>query len=174
MLNSKIVLFLLALFFAPSFEVEQALGLEEDHKFYYSRTTMRPSRQGYALEIEMRIFTDDLELAIDRENELTRLGTLVESNDANFRIEDYIRSNFGIYINDQFTDYRFFGKEVDFDITYCYMEASIPHDIYTFEVQNTILMEFFPSQVNEIDVRLNGTRKRLMLTYEWPSELINY
>lgn len=145
-----------------------------DHRFYYSRTVMRPSRQGHTLEIEMRLFTDDLELAIDREGDLTRLGTDLEASDANFRIEDYLRSHFALYINDQFTDYRFWGKEVDFDITYCYMEASLPRDVKAFEVLNRVLMDVYPDQVNEIDVTLNGVRKRYSMTIEWPAYLITY
>ncbi len=135
---------------------------------------MRPSRQGHTLEIEMRLFTDDLELAIDLEDDYTRLGTPDESSDANFRIEDYLRSHFALYINDQFTDYRFWGKEVDFDITYCYMEASLPRDVKSFEVLNRVLMDVYPGQVNEIDVSLNGVRKRLSMTIEWPAQLITY
>lgn len=145
-----------------------------DHRFYYSRTVMRPSRQGHTLEIEMRLFTDDLEYAIDLDDDYTRLGTPEESSDANFRIEDYLRSHFALYINDQFTDFRFWGKEVDFDITYCYMEASLPRDVNSFEVLNRVLMDVYNDQVNEIDVTLNGVRKRFSLTIEWPAHLLTY
>lgn len=144
------------------------------HKFYFSRTIIRPSRMGLSLEIEMRLFTDDLERAIDLEDDLTRLGTADEARDANFRIEDYIRRHFALYINDQFSDYRFFGKDVDFDLTYCYMECTLPRAVNSFEVQNTVLMDVYYEQVNEVDVSVNGIRKRLMLTYDFPSQLLNY
>ncbi len=144
------------------------------HKFYYSRTSMQPSRMGHTLEIEMRFFTDDLENAIATEDDGIYLGTDRESNQANFKIEDYIRNHFGFYLNDQYVDYRFYGKEVEFDITYCYLECSLPRDVNSFEVQNTMLMELFYEQVNEIDVTLNGIRKRLLLTYEQPAQLITF
>lgn len=144
------------------------------HKFYYSRTSMQPSRMGHTLEIEMRFFTDDLEAAIATEDDGVFLGTDRESTHANFMIEDYIRSHFGFYLNGQYVDYRFFGKEVEFDITYCYLECTLPRKVNSFEVQNTALMELFYDQVNEIDVTLNGVRKRLLLTYEQPAQLITF
>jgi hypothetical protein len=145
-----------------------------DHRFYYSRTVIRPSRFAHTLEMEMRLFTDDLELAIDNDEERSFLGTDRESSNANYLIENYLRQHFALYINDQYVDFRFFGKEVDFDITYCYLECSIPRSIHSFEIQNTALMDVYYEQVNEIDVTLNGIRKRLMLNYEQPSALMTF
>lgn len=135
---------------------------------------MRQSFDGSKLEIEMRLFTDDLELAISDDGDPLRLGSDHERSDAKFRIEDYLRQHFIVYINDQFTDYRFWGKEVDYDITYCFLELTLPPEVFVIQMQNTLLMDVYPEQVNEVEVTLMRSTRRLNFNYEWPNQMIQY
>ena len=145
-----------------------------EHKFYYSRTSIRHNLMNNSLEIEMRLFTDDLERAISWDEEPMRLGTTDESNEARFRVEDYIRSHFSIFINNQYFDYKFWGKETDYDITYCYFELVLPPDVSVIEIRNSVLMDVYIDQVNEIDLSIRRTTKRITLTSQWPAESISY
>jgi hypothetical protein len=144
------------------------------HQFYFSRTVMRQSLDGSKLEIEMRFFTDDLELAISDDGEPFRLGSDRERSDTKFRIEDYLRQHFIVYINDQFTDYRFWGKEVDYDITYCFLELTLPPDVFVVQIQNTVLMDVYPEQVNEVEFIMMQSTRRLTLNYQWPVQTIQF
>jgi hypothetical protein len=144
------------------------------HQFYFSRTVMRQSLDGSKLEIEMRFFTDDLELAISDDGEPFRLGSDRERSDTKFRIEDYLRQHFIVYINDQFTDYRFWGKEVDYDITYCFLELTLPPDVFVVQIQNTVLIDVYPEQVNEVEFIMMRSTRRLTLNYQWPVQTIQF
>lgn len=144
------------------------------HQFYFSRTVMRQSLDGSKMEIEMRFFTDDLELAISDDGEPFRLGSDRERSDTKFRIEDYLRQHFMVYINDQFTDYRFWGKEVDYDITYCFLELTLPPDVFVVQIQNTVLMDVYPEQVNEVEFMMMRSTRRLTLNYQWPVQTIQF
>lgn len=146
----------------------------EGHQFYFSRTVMRQSLDGSKLEIEMRLFTDDLELAISDDGEPFRLGSDRERSDAKFRIEDYIRQHFMVYINDQYTDLQFWGKEVDFDITYCFLELTLPPDVFAVQIQNTLLMDVYPEQVNEVEFTMMRTTRRLTMNYQWPVHTLQF
>jgi hypothetical protein len=145
------------------------------HKFYYSRTVIRQNVETNALEVEMRIFTDDLERAIQRsEDEAIRLGDEREIDDANQRIEDYLRNHFTIKVNDRELPMRFWGKEVDYDITWCFFEISGIPDINVIEVKNTTLTDLFDDQLNEVDLDMAGWGRRLQLHREQPSEVVQY
>lgn len=144
------------------------------HQFYFSRTVMRQSLDGSKLEIEMRFFTDDLELAISDDGEPFRLGSDRERSDTKFRIEDYLRQHFIVHINNQFSDYRFWGKEVDHDITYCFLELTLPPDVLVVQIQNTVLMDVYPEQVNEVEFIMMRSTRRLTLNDQWPVQTIQF
>jgi len=159
-------------FLAAIFPV--AANESAEHQFYFSRTVMRQSLDGSKLEIEMRLFTDDLELAISDEGEPFRLGSDRERSDAKFQIEDYLRQHFMVYINDQYTDVRFWGKEVDYDITYCFLEITLPPDVFVIQIQNTVLMDVYPDQVNEVELTFMRSTRRLTMNYQWPVHTIQF
>ncbi len=143
------------------------------HKFYYSRTVVRHNVQNNALEIEMRIFTDDLERAIGATADIpARLGDDREIEGADQLIEDYLRNHFTIEINGQPMMMRFWGKEVDYDITWCFFEVSNVPDIHVIEVKNTTLTDLFEDQLNEVDLEMAGWERRIQLHREQPSEAV--
>lgn len=143
------------------------------HKFYFSRTVVRHNVQTNSLEVEMRIFTDDLERAIGATPENpARLGDEREIEEADRLIEEYLRENFSIAINGQPMLLRFWGKEVDYDITWCFFEVSNVPDIHVIEVKNTTLIDVFEDQLNEVDLEMAGWERRIQLHREQPSEAV--
>ncbi|MCH2199393.1 MAG: hypothetical protein MK081_11490 [Flavobacteriales bacterium] len=143
-----------------------------EHKFYHSYTSMRHNPNTNAFEIEMRIFTDDLEKAIGGDEDPIRLGSDKEIEDADYRIEKYIRDRFHVKSNDQELYWKYWGMEVDYDITWIYLEISNVQPINVLSIENRILFEHFEDQNNEITLEYNGWTKRMHLTTAEPKSVI--
>lgn len=127
------------------------------HKFHFSFTEIDHNQQLNSLEITVRIFTDDLENVLKSEEEpYLRLGDERESPNADYLIENYLKEHFQLQIDDQPTMLRFLGKEVDYDITFCYLELPQVPPTNSMTIKNTILFESFDDQLNRVRVEFNG------------------
>jgi hypothetical protein len=66
-------------------------------------------------------------------------------------------------------DWTFIGKEVDYDITFVYLESGTAAiDLARF-ASSQGFHELFDDQVNEFTLNTNGTELRLWLTAEDPT-----
>lgn len=127
------------------------------HKFHFSFTEINQNQQMNSLEITIRIFTDDLENILKSEEDpYIRLGDERESPNANHLIENYLNEHFHLLINGQASQLRFLGKEVDYDITFCYLELPQVPPTNSMTIKNTILFESFEDQLNRVRVEFNG------------------
>ncbi len=145
----------------------------DNHKFYYSFTIVRENVMANTIEVEMKFFTDDLERILEEKFKPDfNLGSDEELSDADYYIETYVREHFSLNINDQPLRFTFIGKEVDYDITWCYLEFIRPPSINAITVSNSCLMDLFQEQKNEIDFRFNGWTKRVALTEEHTTETV--
>jgi len=143
------------------------------HKFYVSKTFVEfnPRTQGY--EVMCKLFTDDLERALTAAAQKTiRLGGDTEPSIANDLVEAYLQNHLRISYNNMPMQLRYVGKEVDSDLTICYLEFTQGPDYSTIAIENTIFYEFFPEQQNLLDLIVNGTTKTVIFTKEKPSEVI--
>lgn len=121
----------------------------------------------------MKIFTDDLEATIQDEGDPLRLGDELERNDANARIEDYIRQHFDLHLDNRPLNMVFIGKEVEHDITYCYFEVTQIPDFAILEIRHELLHRMFPDQLNRVELDINGRKKALDITKEQPKQVYN-
>jgi hypothetical protein len=140
------------------------------HKFYVSNTIIefRPTTQSY--QITCKIFTDDLERVLG--GEALHLGGEKEASNANALIETYLSNHLKIHFNDEPQLLMFIGKEVENDLTLCYLEMNKANDFNVLKVENTILQELFPEQKNIVEVRVGGKSQTYILTKEKSAETI--
>ena len=133
------------------------------HKFYVSLVQVEFNQETEALEITMKIFTDDLEYAISGSQISYGLGTENEPSEADTILYDYIRKNFSIAINGQSYTPNYIGKEVEMDVTWIYTEILGIESIRTVEVSNLMLTELFDDQVNLVNVKYLEQKKGMLL-----------
>ena len=133
------------------------------HKFYVSKTLIEFNPRTAQFEITAKVFTDDLELAIGgaQASEM-HLGTDLETQDADARIERYLREHFKISIDGKPIEWRWVGKEVDSDMTFCYMEFYCTPDFSTLQVFNDILVAHYSEQQNIVDLAMHSTTQTLI------------
>ncbi|MEL6821368.1 MAG: DUF6702 family protein [Calditrichota bacterium] len=136
------------------------------HEYYLSLCDIEYNSETSSLEITLKVFTDDLEEALYKQGTgRLYLGTNGEADDADEHVFNYIRSNVEIWVNEKEVTIENLGKEVDHDLTWCYVEVSGIKTINRVTVANTILMELFETQVNMVHVKVNNERKSLLLRH---------
>lgn len=132
------------------------------HKFYLSNTTFEFNAQNRAIEITSKIFTDDLELALEAQNQ--RHYSLYPQTPEGFElVKKYIGDNLSLQVGGRNVVLNFLGYNVDNDMTILFLEGNY-FDPNQVVVKNTILLELFADQQNIVEVRWNGQSKREYLT----------
>ncbi len=150
----------------------QAPGIAhaESHDFHYSRFDLQWNAETSTWQGILRVFTDDLESALNQmeaEPVLWRLGDEQEHPSADAAIDAYTTANWLLTDSTgRALDWTFIGKEVDYDITFVYLESGTAAiDLARF-ASSQGFHELFDDQVNEFTLNTNGTSLRLWLTSE--------
>lgn len=121
--------------------------------------------QNETLEITMDIFTDDLEFALQEgKGELMRLGDEREHVDADHLIEEYIAQHFDLWIDGRKLELLFLGKDVQHDLTYCFLEIGNIQDFHTMRFKHDLLCEMYVDQRNFVEINFGGWNEQLVLT----------
>jgi len=132
------------------------------HKFYLSNTSIEFNAENRAIEITSKIFTDDLEHAI--EAQCYRYNSLYPQTPEVFElVKKYIGDKLSLQVGGRNIVLNFLGYSVDNDMTTLFLEGSYfePRQVI---VNNTILLELFSDQQNIVEVRWNGQSKREYFT----------
>lgn len=143
------------------------------HKFYVTKTLVNHNSVNQTLEITIDIFTDDLEFALQEgRGELMRLGGDREHADADYLIEEYLKEHLELWIDDRKVEPMFLGKDVQHDLTYCFLEVGNIQDFHTFKFRNDILCEMYDEQSNIVDLKFAGWTEKLLFTRFEPIQVV--
>lgn len=145
------------------------------HKFYVSIFQMNYVPEKKAVQITARIFTDDLEKALERKiRKKIYFATTKEVPGTEELLKKYLTEKLHIKINNVEKQLKFLGRETEDDVIICYLTIPVTEKITSFEVYNTILTEIYPDQQNIIHTNINSNKKSLLLTNSNPKEIIEY
>ena len=145
------------------------------HKFYVSITQINYIQDKQSVQITSRIFIDDFENALR-----ARHGkdiTLAEKNEGqiiNTHIEQYLKENIAIKINNSHTKLQFIGKEYEGDIMICYIEIEGIKNIASFEISNSVLFDLFKDQQNIVKTKINSKHKSAILSIDTNKLMLNF
>lgn len=129
------------------------------HDFHTSITRMDYNAKDKAFEISIRVFTDDLEKALSKDNNGQKI--VVINNDKNDPlVEKYIRKHFALVTaQKQKKGYSYVGKEQEADATWIYIEIPAQEAVSGFSLQNTIMHDLFDDQINLVNLNYQGQKK---------------
>lgn len=145
------------------------------HSLHLSNTKIIYNKNDKALQITIRCFVDDMEMAVNKRNDIIlELGNDRELNEANKYIESYLLDNFKLWINNSPKEIRFLGKEVENDIVYFYLEVNSVSSISNIKVKNTILLNEFDDQQNITRLIMNNKKKVFVLKGGSSSKEFNF
>lgn len=134
------------------------------HKFYVSLTEIRYNNRTECFEVSMRIFPDDLDRALlERTGMHTRLATELEPPGADSLLKIYLMEHFAIRVDGVEIALNYLGKEPEGNAVWCYLESAKVPEPLSIYVRNTLLTEFFPDQVNIIQVYREKWNKGMLL-----------
>lgn len=147
---------------------------KSDHKFYVSTTIIELNAVTGTLEITVKLFTDDLEQALQiNSTEPIRLGDEREHPKADEWTKEYVEKHFSVRFNSRDANWSYIGKEVEFDLTYVYFEIAPIPEFNVLDIKNELLFDQFEEQVNIIHLRFPSWRQTIMFDKQRPEITIN-
>jgi hypothetical protein len=134
------------------------------HEFHTSLAQIQYNKTSQSFEVSLRVFTDDLEAALARENNSHKIS-IADAKLADPLIEKYLNKHLAILKNqNQKQPMTFVGKEIEVDVTWIYVEISATGDLTGLRIQNSILTDLFYDQVNIVN--LNFQRKTITYLFK--------
>jgi hypothetical protein len=132
------------------------------HAFHTSITEIELNQKAKIYEISVRVFTDDLEKAIDTKNKIK--GTKIIDDDKNDAlVASYISSQFSIIsTKNQKVAFKYIGKENEDLATWIYIEIPISSMAKGVKIRQNVLMELFDDQVNIVNFKKGEERKTFL------------
>jgi len=132
------------------------------HPVHTSVTQMQYNATDKTFEVSLRVFTDDLEEALTKENNNQRVR-LNDKDANNPLVERYIRKHFGLAnASRQRKPFRYLGKEQEMDATWIYVEVPYNEPVEGSILQQSLLTELFDDQVNLVNVSYLSQKKTVL------------
>jgi hypothetical protein len=145
------------------------------HEYHASVTNMQFDPKGRVFEVSVRMFTDDLEKTLTRENGGQRVifDKKYEKNN-DLLLEKYIRKHFSVQTaQKQRKAFQYVGHETEADAQWVYLELPYPEPFKNVSLQQSILLDMFDDQVNLLTVKYNKEKKTFLFKKEQTIQEIN-
>lgn len=137
------------------------------HPFHVSVCEVYYNPETESFEISMKIFIDDLELALQKKGATD--FTLVNSSDKNKiekELENYLSLQFKLNVNEDIIPLEFLGYEIKRDAVLCYFESDRVKIIKLVEIENAVISDLYDDQTNLTHFQYNDQMKSLRATKE--------
>lgn len=143
------------------------------HDFHVSIAQVEYNDQ--ALQATLRLFTDDLENALEKECDCRLyLGSEREHPQADTYLKNYILKHFRLKSPQMGNETIILGKEVEMELTYVYVEYEMNATPKKIEVTNSLLFELFADQRNIVNVTVQEDLESAFLSPEKPTEILTF
>ncbi|HEV2863560.1 MAG TPA: DUF6702 family protein [Pyrinomonadaceae bacterium] len=131
------------------------------HKFYASLAQVEYNAETGTVEVSLRVFADDLELALTRR--AGREVKLGRTKDSDRLVAEYLREKFELKNRAGETkELRLVGVEVEREEAWLYFEAEMPEGLAGARLRDHVLFELFAKQVNVVDFKWTGGKSDLV------------
>ncbi|MGI4750938.1 MAG: DUF6702 family protein [Janthinobacterium lividum] len=130
------------------------------HPFYVSVTEIKQNPANHSIEISCRMFSDDLEKALEKQNHI-QLDIIKPKDKAltSKMITDYVKKHLLISADGKILNLAYIGYEIQEDGTWSYFEVKGVDRIKRLTVRDDLLYELHPEQINMMHVTVGGERK---------------
>lgn len=137
-------------------------AIAQYHAFYVSVCEIYHNPKNLTLEISMKIFADDLELAIQKSGK-EDFTILENSNkvEVESEIEKYLEDKLVIDVNSKTTHKTLIGYELENDALICYVEIKGVKDLKHIKIRNSIITEVYADQINLTHLQYKDQLKSL-------------
>ncbi len=130
------------------------------HDFHTSLTEMNFNSKTQSLEMTVRVFTDDLELALTTINNGKAVKIKPEDYSTDALTLKYLRKHLAfVSPSKEVITYDFIGKEVELDATWLYVEVPAATNLQGYSIFNSIMTELFDDQTNLLNLIYPNKKK---------------
>lgn len=146
------------------------------HPIHISITEVDHNPKVKALEITMRIFLDDLELAIRNSRNEPELDLLEPGNNrtTDQLVSEYLNEMVKVRVDKKLLPINYLGSEMDGPALICYVEVRNVRKFSTIEFTNRVIFETHDDQSNLINVNHMDKVKSLRLTNAKPTGSVTF
>lgn len=138
------------------------VGFNLNHDFHTSLSEFNYNNKTKSLEISIRVFTDDLELALSEINK-NKIKIEGEKTIIDPLIEKYIMKHLAIISPQKKVKLiKYYGKEQEAEATWIYAEMADCENIKDFTLFNTLFTDLFTDQTNLVNIT-SGNQKKTIL-----------
>jgi hypothetical protein len=146
------------------------------HPIHVSVTEIEFDKKDAALEIMMRVFTDDLELTLRNSLNNPELDILNPAAGVNVDalIGDYLTDHFKISLDNKAQQVKYLGHEREGDAMIFFIEVKGVSAWKRITIHNDIIMSTHDDQSNLIHVYVGDKVKSLRLTADTPADSLTF
>ena len=125
------------------------------HPFHVSVSEVKYKEEKKAIQISVRIFLDDLEIALQEYSGNEKLDITLKENwgFVNEHLQKYILEKFRIYNDKGQMTTNYIGAEIENDVMWTYVEVEKVRKLRTITIWNSILTETYEDQENIVHFR---------------------
>lgn len=120
----------------------------EWHKFYVSIADVKHNSENKHLELSIKVFTDDLEKAIQLLDSSARIDDQESIDNYKELIDTYLEKHIVIGDNNKL---NYLGAELEYDVAWLYLESDAIND-QTVGMLNSMFTDVYPEQVNVLNI----------------------
>jgi hypothetical protein len=142
-----------------------------NHDFHSSLAEIHYNAKSKSLEISLRVFSDDLDVALTKDNNRTIRVDATAAADP--LLKQYLGKHFA------FTDSKnarkpivWVGKEIAVDVTWIYFEIPIAENLNGMRFENSILCELFEDQVNIVNLNYQNQKRTYLFKVDQAVQMI--
>ncbi|MGI4728212.1 MAG: DUF6702 family protein [Janthinobacterium lividum] len=145
------------------------------HPFYVSITEIKQNPASHSLEISCRMFSDDLEKALEKQYH-TELDIIKPKDKAlvNKLISEYVKKHLAIRADGKALNLNYIGYEIQEDGTWSYFEVKGIDQPKKINVHDDLLYELHPEQINMMHITVGGQRKSTKVDNPDADVLMNF
>ena len=142
------------------------------HPFHTSLTQMQYDPKSQTFEMSVRVFTDDFETALTKENG----GKPVRLNNGQKQdklVEQYIRKHVAVANADRKQNpITYIGYEQEADAQWIYLEMPYRNTGQNTFIKQDVLIDLFADQVNLVTIQLNQVKKTVVFRNNQPVQVV--
>ena len=145
--------------------------ISSTHKYYHSHCTLELNKKTGSAEAVMEIFWHDLEASVSNFS-----GRKLKFTDSDFQqqLKQYLTVHFVIRDSSKsLIPFQLIGCELKSDEVSVYIEFPSIKNFKGLELENSLLVQEFPEQVNQVNIKNESGKKSMVFTSKNTKQILN-
>jgi len=151
------------------------IGNLDEHKFYVSLTDIRFNEESNQVEVALKIFIDDFEMALGLDEKKSGWH-ITEEADRNLMavMSDYLNEHLKVELDSEQCTFEVLGHEIDEEVVWVYLESNKMNPPTRALVYSTVLLDSYEEQQNIVHFDYQGSIRSLFLSRAHTEETIDF